>query len=95
MSVDTGVGVSVGMGVLVGVGVMVGVGVQLGVDVNVGRGVLVGAGVPVGSTANRWDSLAERGQEHASPPATRIAPASRITADLLVITFVSSFLHKL
>jgi hypothetical protein len=95
VSVATGVGVSVGMGVLVGVGVMVGVGVQFGVDVNVGRGVFVGAGVSVGSAASRWDSLSERGQEHANPLATRIAAARSIRVDLLVITFASSFLNKL
>ena len=95
VSVGTGVGVSVGIGVLVGVGVMVGVGVQLGVDVNVGRGVLVGAGVAVGSAASRWDSLSERGQAHANPATSRIVPARRIAADLLVMTFVSSFLLKL
>jgi hypothetical protein len=93
--VGTGVGVSVGIGVLVGVGVMVGVGVQSGVAVNVGRGVLVGAGVAVGSTASRWDSLSERGHEHANPPTSRTAPARRIIADLLVMTFASSFLLKL
>jgi UDP-3-O-[3-hydroxymyristoyl] glucosamine N-acyltransferase len=82
------------MSVLVGVGVMVGVGVQLGVAVNVGRGVLVGAGVAVGSAASRCDNLSERGQEHANPPASKITPARRIIADLLVITCVSSLPSK-
>jgi hypothetical protein len=93
VSVGSGVGVSVGIGVLVGVGVIVGVGVQSGVGVKVGRGVLVGAEVVVGSTAKRWANPC--GRPHPRPTATKTAPDKRSAANLLVMTFASSFLLKL